>query len=114
MADLVQFVRKEMEGYRLYTVVPRLLNFVDQLTNWYVRLNRRRIKGSDGAREALASLTALYEVRCGSRFSRHAPPSPSLPLRRSLPPRHTHTQPLYCPSTHTPTPTHSPRAVPLF
>ncbi len=63
MADLVQFVRKEMQGYRLYTVVPRLLDFVDQLTNWYVRLNRRRIKGSDGAAEALASITALFEVR---------------------------------------------------
>ena len=30
--------------YRLYTVVPRLVRFIDQLTNWYVRSNRKRIK----------------------------------------------------------------------
>jgi isoleucyl-tRNA synthetase len=34
-----------MEKYRLYTVVPKLLNFVENLTNWYVRLNRQRLKG---------------------------------------------------------------------
>ena len=31
-------------AYRLYTVVPRLLKFVDSLTNWYVRFNRKRFK----------------------------------------------------------------------
>ena len=34
--------------YRLYTVVPRLVKFIDQLTNWYVRSNRKRIKVCDG------------------------------------------------------------------
>merc|ERR1719264_1726842 len=33
---LVKFVHNEMENYRLYTVVPRLLSFLEQLTNWYV------------------------------------------------------------------------------
>ena len=32
--------------YRLYTVVPRLVKFIDQLTNWYVRSNRKRVKVS--------------------------------------------------------------------
>lgn len=31
-------------AYRLYTVVPKLVKFVDMLTNWYVRMNRRRLK----------------------------------------------------------------------
>jgi len=62
LADLVQFVHTEMAAYRLYTVVPRLLQFIDQLTNWYVRLNRRRLKGGDGAAEAVVSLCVLYEV----------------------------------------------------
>lgn len=35
-------------AYRLYTVVPRLVKFVDVLTNWYVRMNRRRLKVSPG------------------------------------------------------------------
>ena len=58
----MQFVRKEMAAYRLYTVVPRLLDFIHQLTNWYVRLNRSRIKGGDGTPQSLASLSALYQV----------------------------------------------------
>lgn len=42
---LIQFVHTEMKAYRLYTVVPRLLLFIEELTNWYVRLNRDRLKG---------------------------------------------------------------------
>jgi len=33
-----------MLEYRLYTVVPRLLQFLDGLTNLYIRLNRPRLK----------------------------------------------------------------------
>jgi isoleucyl-tRNA synthetase len=33
-----------MEEYRLYTVVPRLLLFIDDLSNVYIRLNRPRLK----------------------------------------------------------------------
>ena len=32
--SLLGFVRIEMEAYRLYTVVPRLVAMIDQLTNW--------------------------------------------------------------------------------
>uniref|UniRef100_A0A674P7I0 Isoleucine--tRNA ligase, cytoplasmic n=1 Tax=Takifugu rubripes TaxID=31033 RepID=A0A674P7I0_TAKRU len=42
--SLIQFFKEEMDAYRLYTVVPRLVRFVDMLTNWYVRTNRRRLK----------------------------------------------------------------------
>ncbi|RMC00091.1 hypothetical protein DUI87_23501 [Hirundo rustica rustica] len=42
--SLIQFFKAEMAAYRLYTVVPRLVKFVDVLTNWYVRMNRRRLK----------------------------------------------------------------------
>ncbi|KAF0683465.1 Aste57867_24499 [Aphanomyces stellatus] len=61
-ASLIKFVRQEMAAYRLYTVVPRLVDFIDQLTKWYVRLNRNRLKGSDGAEEAHVALSALFEV----------------------------------------------------
>ncbi|KAG4067135.1 hypothetical protein HA402_000126 [Bradysia odoriphaga] len=60
--SLLEFVAKEMKSYRLYTVVPRLTKFIDQLTNWYVRLNRRRIKGEYGRDQCLASLDTLYSV----------------------------------------------------
>lgn len=62
MHELIRFVREEMEAYRLYTVVPRLVSFLDDLTNWYVRLNRDRMRGSNGMDEAFTSLSALYEV----------------------------------------------------
>jgi len=61
-AGLIQFVRTEMAAYRLYTVTPRLVRFINDLTNWYVRLNRRRLKGIEGAGEAATSLSVLYVV----------------------------------------------------
>ncbi|KAJ2370338.1 isoleucine--tRNA ligase [Coemansia sp. RSA 2611] len=60
--SLIQFVREEMAAYRLYTVVPRLLEMIDQLTNWYVRFNRKRLKGDDGVEDATHALNTLYEV----------------------------------------------------
>lgn len=60
--SLVDFVSREMKAYRLYTVVPRLTRFIDQLTNWYVRLNRRRIKGEAGVEDCLTSLNVLFDV----------------------------------------------------
>jgi len=39
---LVADVNKEMENYRLYNVVPRVLAFIEDLTNWYIRQSRRR------------------------------------------------------------------------
>lgn len=49
--NLIKFFRTEMDNYRLYTVVPELLDFLDQLTNWYIRLNRTRMKGENGKEE---------------------------------------------------------------
>mmetsp|Transcript_16202 Transcript_16202/g.26515 ORF Transcript_16202/g.26515 Transcript_16202/m.26515 type:complete len:1168 (-) Transcript_16202:238-3741(-) len=60
--SLIKFVRAEMAEYRLYTVVPRLLKFIDDLTNWYVKLNRSRLKGLDGKEEADSSLHTLFDV----------------------------------------------------
>lgn len=51
-----------MDSYKLYTVVPPLLNFLEQLTNWYVRLNRPRMKGDEGIDEQRRSLNILFDV----------------------------------------------------
>lgn len=64
---LIKFVRQEMEAYRLYTVLPALVTYVTQLTNWYVRLNRDRLKGLEGEgseaeTEAETGLQVLYDV----------------------------------------------------
>jgi len=60
--DLIKFVRQEMTAYRLYTVVPRLVTFIVDLANWYVRLNRTRLKGKDGEVEERISLSTLFYV----------------------------------------------------
>ena len=62
LQGLIAFVRAEMAAYRLYTVVPRLVRFINELTNWYVRLNRRRLKGGEGVEEARTSLAVLWFV----------------------------------------------------
>ncbi|XP_017485087.1 PREDICTED: isoleucine--tRNA ligase, cytoplasmic [Rhagoletis zephyria] len=60
--SLIEFFAKEMKQYHLYTVVPRLTKFIDQLTNWYIRLNRRRLRGDLGELDSLQSLDTLYSV----------------------------------------------------
>jgi isoleucyl-tRNA synthetase len=62
VASLVDFVHIEMKAYRLYTVVPRLIEFIDELSKWYIRLNRFRIKGEYGDTEAYLALSVLHEI----------------------------------------------------
>ena len=38
LQTLKKNISKEMEGYRLYNVVPALFTFIEDLTNWYIRL----------------------------------------------------------------------------
>ncbi|KHJ41785.1 isoleucine--tRNA ligase [Trichuris suis] len=60
--SLVDFVRKEMKAYRLFTVVPALVRYVNVLTNWYVRMNRKRLKGDQGEKECIDALETLSHV----------------------------------------------------
>jgi isoleucyl-tRNA synthetase len=49
-------------AYRLYTVVPRLLDLIDNTTNWYIRFNRKRLKGEFGLDDTQHALNTLFEV----------------------------------------------------
>lgn len=60
--SLIRLVRKEMEAYRLYTIIPRLVELVDELTNWYIRFNRKRLKGEDGKEDTILALNTLFET----------------------------------------------------
>lgn len=60
--NLIKLVRHEMDHYKLYNVVRPLLTFLESLTNWYVRLNRTRMKGEDGIEEQKRSLNILFDV----------------------------------------------------
>jgi isoleucyl-tRNA synthetase len=65
LQSLVRRVNTEMEDYRLYNVIPPILGFIDDLTNWYIRRSRRRFwaqRGSGDDRDKLAAFATLYEV----------------------------------------------------
>ncbi|HEX3132969.1 MAG TPA: isoleucine--tRNA ligase [Planctomycetota bacterium] len=62
LQSLVRDVNTEMEGYRLYNVVPRLVSFIDQLTNTYIRLNRARFWKSPDALDQADAYHTLYQV----------------------------------------------------
>lgn len=61
--DMIKQVRHEMDNYRLYNVLRHILSFLENLTNWYVRLNRPRMKGeNNSADDQFTSLNILFEV----------------------------------------------------
>jgi len=62
---LIRRTSEEMETYRLYNVVPALLDFLDELTNWYVRLNRRRFWSENDSDDKRFAYRTLYEVLAG-------------------------------------------------
>lgn len=60
--NLIKLVRIEMDNYKLYNVVKPLLDFFEKLSNWYVRLNRSRMKGEEGPEEQKRALNVLFDV----------------------------------------------------
>jgi isoleucyl-tRNA synthetase len=60
--SLIKLVKEEMAAYRLHTIIPRLLGLIDELTNWYIRFNRKRLKGEDGTEDTVAALNTLFET----------------------------------------------------
>ncbi|CCW63307.1 unnamed protein product [Phytomonas sp. EM1] len=72
---LVRYVRAEMKVYHLYNVVPGILRFVVDLSRWYVRMNRRRMKNtSDGEDRSCALSTMLSVLFTVSRVIAHITP----------------------------------------
>eukprot|EP00210_Caulerpa_lentillifera_P003823 g3651.t1 len=51
--SLTNYVRQEMDAYKLYTVVPYLVKFIDNLTNIY---------GKDGPEDSAFALASLFDV----------------------------------------------------
>jgi len=64
LQTLKKNVHEEMESYRVYRVVPQVVEFIDELTNWYIRLSRRRFwGGSDGISEdSQSAYETLFSV----------------------------------------------------
>ena len=65
LQSLIRDVNREMEGYYLYNVIPPMLRFIDDLTNWYIRRSRRRFwrtREDATEQDKLAAFATLHEV----------------------------------------------------
>ena len=64
LQSLIKTVNEKMENYYLYEVIPPLISFIEELTNWYVRSNRKRFwkeKGVDDL-DKINAFKTLHEV----------------------------------------------------
>jgi len=57
----VREVRKALEGFEAYPAARTILEFVDSLSNWYVRRSRPRFWGSDWTQDKADAYWTLYE-----------------------------------------------------
>jgi isoleucyl-tRNA synthetase len=58
--SLIRDVNDHMQGYYLYKVVPEVVGFIDDLTNWYIRRSRRRFWRSTDDAEGLVDKASAY------------------------------------------------------
>ena len=48
-----------MKEYKLYAVFPKVMDFIEDLTKWYIRFHRDVLKGGAEAKVSLSVLTYL-------------------------------------------------------
>ena len=60
--SLVKSVTEHLDNYRIFEPARELIDFVDELSNWYVRLDRERFWGSEKTSDKNAAYNTLYEV----------------------------------------------------
>jgi len=59
---LIETTQNEMSAYRLYNVVPGLLQFIEDLTNTYIRFNRSHFWQEGMPEDKRLAYETLYEV----------------------------------------------------
>ncbi|KAJ8973311.1 hypothetical protein NQ317_019182, partial [Molorchus minor] len=55
-------IYQQEHGKGFYYEEKMLTKYIDYLTNWYVRMNRRRLKGEGGTEDCLMALNTLFNV----------------------------------------------------
>ncbi len=55
-------VTRHMEGSYLYNVIPELEEFIDLMTNWYIRRSRRRFWRTDSDQDKWHAYNTLYYI----------------------------------------------------
>lgn len=62
VSNLRAYVETHMDEYHVDKPVLENLNFIEDLTNWYIKFNRLRMKGKFGKEDQATSLSVLYTV----------------------------------------------------
>lgn len=62
LQTLKRNIEKEMAEYKLYNVVPALFTFIEDLTNWYIRLNRTRFWAEGLSEDKCQAYTTLFQT----------------------------------------------------
>jgi len=62
LQSLTKEVNEQMTAYKLYNVLPAMVDFIDNLTNWYIRRSRRRFWKSENDQDKKHAYETLYEV----------------------------------------------------
>ncbi len=62
LQSLIADYERHMQAYHLHEVIPGVVGFIDQLTNWYIRLNRRRFWSDEKGADKDQAYATLYFV----------------------------------------------------
>jgi isoleucyl-tRNA synthetase len=62
LATLVEGVSSELDGYQITRAYRLVVDFVDELSNWYVRRSRARFWGNEDAADQRAAFRTLYDA----------------------------------------------------
>ncbi|SNW62233.1 Isoleucyl-tRNA synthetase [Orpheovirus IHUMI-LCC2] len=63
LRNILDSIDKHMKEYNFWRVKPEILNFIEDLTNWYIKFNRNRFRGRFCTVEDQSqSLSTLYHV----------------------------------------------------
>ncbi len=60
--ELVKTATKHYEEFQVYKFMDEILHFLDDLSNWYIRRNRRRFWKSESDTDKKAAYSTLYDV----------------------------------------------------
>lgn len=61
-ANLIKFIEHKMKNFEVDSCIDKVIDFIEDLTNWYIKLNRERLRGLDTEDERMISLSVLYFV----------------------------------------------------
>ncbi len=62
LQTLLENINREMDEYSLYKVVSPMVEFIEYLTNWYIRRSRRRFWKSENDSDKKDAYETLYRV----------------------------------------------------